>query len=101
MATTVHERQGSGKARHIAGTVPDPLGGWECSVVVAVCEGDDVWFSGSVSRRTIQARYPHLTESFRFALHARAILGLPIPSLRLYGPAASSVHSAKRDKSTR
>ena len=27
----------------------------------------------------------------QFALHARAILGLPIPSIRKFGPAASSV----------
>jgi phosphoribosylglycinamide formyltransferase 2 len=53
-------------------------------------KGDDVWFS-EVSPR------PHDTglvtlisqELSEFALHARAILGLPVPGIRQYGPAAS------------
>jgi phosphoribosylglycinamide formyltransferase 2 len=52
--------------------------------------GDEVWFS-EVSPR------PHVTgmvtlvsqELSQFALHARAILGLPIPCLRQSGPSAS------------
>ena len=52
--------------------------------------GDEVWFS-EVSPR------PHDTglvtlisqELSEFALHARAILGLPIPNIRALGPSAS------------
>jgi phosphoribosylglycinamide formyltransferase 2 len=55
-------------------------------------KGDEVWFS-EVSPR------PHDTglvtlisqDLSEFALHARAILGLPIPAIRQHGPAASAV----------
>jgi phosphoribosylglycinamide formyltransferase 2 len=55
-------------------------------------KGDEVWFS-EVSPR------PHDTglvtlisqDLSEFALHARAILGLPIPVIRQHGPAASAV----------
>ncbi|MEI0423478.1 ATP-grasp domain-containing protein, partial [Klebsiella sp. 75989] len=53
-------------------------------------KGDEVWFS-EVSPR------PHDTglvtliaqDLSEFALHARAILGLPVPAIRQYAPAAS------------
>lgn len=55
-------------------------------------KGDQVWFS-EVSPR------PHDTglvtlisqDLSEFALHARAILGLPIPTIRQFGPSASAV----------
>lgn len=55
-------------------------------------KGDQVWFS-EVSPR------PHDTglvtlisqDLSQFALHARAILGLPIPAVRQFGPSASAV----------
>src|SRR5690606_20314662 len=55
-------------------------------------KGDQVWFS-EVSPR------PHDTglvtlisqDLSEFALHARAILGLPIPAIRQLGPSASAV----------
>jgi phosphoribosylglycinamide formyltransferase 2 len=55
-------------------------------------KGDQVWFS-EVSPR------PHDTglvtlisqDLSQFALHARAILGLPIPLIRQFGPSASAV----------
>jgi len=70
------------KARDIARKVTDAL----------FIRGDEVIFS-EVSPR------PHDTgmvtmisqELSQFALHARAILGLPIPAVRFHGPSASSV----------
>jgi phosphoribosylglycinamide formyltransferase 2 len=67
------------RAEHIAGTVTDNLGGWGIFGVELFVKGDDVWFS-EVSPR------PHDTglvtlisqELSEFALHARAILGLPV-----------------------
>jgi len=76
------------KARDIARKVTDALGGRGLLFI----RGDEVIFS-EVSPR------PHDTgmvtmisqELSQFALHARAILGLPIPAVRFHGPSASSV----------
>jgi phosphoribosylglycinamide formyltransferase 2 len=78
------------RAREIARAVVDNLGGFGLFGVELFVAGDEVWFS-EVSPR------PHDTglvtlisqELSEFALHARAILGLPIPNLRQLGPSAS------------
>ena len=80
------------KARDIARKVTDALGGRGLFGVELFIRGDEVIFS-EVSPR------PHDTgmvtmisqELSQFALHARAILGLPIPAVRFHGPSASSV----------
>ena len=80
------------KAREIARKVTDSLGGRGIFGVELFIKGDDVIFS-EVSPR------PHDTgmvtmisqELSQFALHARAILGLPVPEIRFHGPSASSV----------
>ena len=77
-------------AQDIAQRITDNLGGLGLFGVELFVKGDDVWFS-EVSPR------PHDTglvtlisqELSEFALHARAILGLPIPSIDLIGPSAS------------
>ncbi|WP_159017661.1 formate-dependent phosphoribosylglycinamide formyltransferase [Cognatiluteimonas profundi] len=77
-------------AQGIARQVTDALGGWGVFGVELFIKGDDVWFS-EVSPR------PHDTglvtlisqDLSEFALHARAILGLPIPGVRQLGPSAS------------
>jgi len=78
------------RARHIAKAVTDNLGGYGVFGVELFVKGDDVWFS-EVSPR------PHDTglvtliaqDLSEFALHARAILGLPIPNIVQHGPSAS------------
>ena len=78
------------RAQAIAKTITDDLGGWGLFGVELFVKGDDVWFS-EVSPR------PHDTglvtlisqDLSEFALHARAILGLPIPAIRQHGPSAS------------
>jgi phosphoribosylglycinamide formyltransferase 2 len=80
------------KAINIARTITDNLGGWGIFGVELFIKGDEVYFS-EVSPR------PHDTglvtlisqDLSEFALHARAILGLPIPHIRQYGYSASSV----------
>ncbi len=80
------------KAIQIAQTITDNLGGWGLFGVELFIKGDEVYFS-EVSPR------PHDTglvtlisqDLSEFALHARAILGLPIPNIRQFGPSASSV----------
>lgn len=80
------------QAQDIARKITDALGGRGIFGVELFVAGDDVIFS-EVSPR------PHDTglvtlisqDLSEFALHARAILGLPIPVIRQYGPAASAV----------
>ncbi len=80
------------RARHIAKAVTDELGGRGLFGVELFIKGDDVIFS-EVSPR------PHDTglvtlisqDLSEFALHARAILGLPIPNIVQHGPSASAV----------
>ncbi len=77
-------------AREIAGRITEALGGAGIFGVELFIKGDRVWFS-EVSPR------PHDTglvtlisqDLSQFALHARAILGLPVPNIRQHGPAAS------------
>ena len=77
-------------ARQIARTVTDSLGGTGIFGVELFVRGDEIWFS-EVSPR------PHDTglvtlisqDLSEFALHARSILGLPVPMIRQLGPAAS------------
>jgi len=80
------------KAQDIAKAMTDNLGGRGIFGVELFIKGDDVIFS-EVSPR------PHDTglvtlisqDLSEFALHARAILGLPIPDIKQNGPSASAV----------
>jgi phosphoribosylglycinamide formyltransferase 2 len=80
------------EALHIARTITDSLGGRGIFGVELFIKGNTVYFS-EVSPR------PHDTglvtlgsqDLSEFALHARAILGLPIPEIKNYGPTASCV----------
>jgi phosphoribosylglycinamide formyltransferase 2 len=80
------------EAQRIAEAVTGALGGRGIFGVELFVKNDTVWFS-EVSPR------PHDTglvtiasqDLSEFALHARAILGLPIPVIRQYGPSASAV----------
>lgn len=80
------------KAQQIAATVTAELGGLGLFGVELFVKGEDVIFS-EVSPR------PHDTglvtlisqDLSEFALHARAILGLPIPNIQQHGPSASAV----------
>ena len=80
------------ESQRMAAAVTAELGGWGLFGVEFFIKGDVVYFS-EVSPR------PHDTgmvtmiaqEPSQFALHARAILGLPIPLIEQRGPAASAV----------
>ncbi|KAA2286216.1 formate-dependent phosphoribosylglycinamide formyltransferase [Arenimonas fontis] len=78
------------ESQRIARAITDDLGGWGVFGVELFVKGDKVWFS-EVSPRPHDTGLVTLVsqEHSEFALHARAILGLPIPSLRTYGPSAS------------
>ena len=80
------------ESERVARAVTEALGGRGLFGVELFVQGDQVWFS-EVSPR------PHDTglvtlisqDLSEFALHARAILGLPIPTIRQFGPSASAV----------
>ncbi|HIG30003.1 MAG TPA: formate-dependent phosphoribosylglycinamide formyltransferase [Verrucomicrobiales bacterium] len=80
------------KSKDYAKRITDALGGRGIFGVELFIRGDDVYFS-EVSPR------PHDTglvtlisqDLSEFALHARAILGLPIPNIAQHGPSASAV----------
>ncbi|KRA41892.1 formate-dependent phosphoribosylglycinamide formyltransferase [Pseudoxanthomonas sp. Root630] len=78
------------RAQQIAEAVTDDLGGWGLFGVELFVKGDEVWFS-EVSPRPHDTGLVTLAsqELSEFALHARAILGLPIPVIRQSGPSAS------------
>ena len=79
-------------AQKVAESITSALGGYGIFGVELFIKGDEVIFS-EVSPR------PHDTglvtlisqDISQFALHARAILGLPIPNIMQHGPSASSV----------
>jgi phosphoribosylglycinamide formyltransferase 2 len=80
------------ESERVAKAVTEALGGRGLFGVELFIKGDQVWFS-EVSPR------PHDTglvtlisqDLSQFALHARAILGLPVPLIRQFGPSASAV----------
>ncbi|HEY5971791.1 MAG TPA: formate-dependent phosphoribosylglycinamide formyltransferase [Pseudoxanthomonas sp.] len=78
------------RSRQIAKTITDDLGGWGVFGVELFVKGDEVWFS-EVSPRPHDTGLVTLVSQdlSQFALHARAILGLPIPAIRQLGPSAS------------
>ena len=79
------------KAHHIAHAVTAKLGGWGIFGVELFVKGDDVWFS-EVSPRPHDTGLVTLASQYQseFALHARAILGLPVSTV-LKSPGASAV----------
>src|SRR5665213_134548 len=79
------------RAREIAAAVTDNLGGLGVFGVELFVKGDQVWFS-EVSPRPHDTGLVTLVSQFQseFALHARAILGLPL-STEMKSPGASSV----------
>ncbi|NWN92131.1 formate-dependent phosphoribosylglycinamide formyltransferase [Marinobacter adhaerens] len=80
------------RSKEVAMKITENLGGYGVYGVELFIDGDNVYFS-EVSPR------PHDTglvtlisqDMSEFALHARAILGLPIPAIRQQGPSASAV----------
>lgn len=78
------------KAREIARKVTDALGGYGIFGVEMFVKGDDVIFSEVSPRPHDTGMVTMISQDLsEFGLHARALLGLPIPELRFYGPSAS------------
>jgi len=80
------------RAREIARTVTDALGGFGIFGVELFVKGDEVIFSEVSPRPHDTGLVTVISQNLsEFALHARAILGLPIPEIVQRGAAASSV----------
>ena len=78
------------QAQDIAKKVTDALGGYGIfGVELFVCS-DEVLFSEVSPRPHDTGMVTMISQDLsEFALHARAVLGLPIPSINFYGPSAS------------
>jgi phosphoribosylglycinamide formyltransferase 2 len=80
------------RSRDIAEQVTEALGGYGLFGVELFIKGDEVYFSEVSPRPHDTGMVTLISQDLsEFALHARAILGLPIPNIAFHGPSASSV----------
>ncbi len=85
-------------AQSMAAKVTEALGGRGMFGVEFFCKGDEVWFSEISPRPHDTGMVTMITQDLsEFALHVRAILGLPIPNIATHGPGASHVVLAEGD----
>lgn len=78
------------QAQEIARRVTNALGGYGIFGVEMFIKGDDVIFSEVSPRPHDTGMVTMISQDLsEFALHARALLGLPVPEIRFYGPSAS------------
>lgn len=83
-------------AQRMAEKVVDALGGNGLFGVEFFVKGDEVYFSELSPRPHDTGMVTMISQNLsEFELHVRAILGLPIPEIKQYGAAASSVIMAK------
>lgn len=77
-------------AQEIAKKVTDALGGYGIFGVELFVKGDDVIFSEVSPRPHDTGMVTMISQDLsEFALHTRALLGLPVPAIDFYGPSAS------------
>jgi phosphoribosylglycinamide formyltransferase 2 len=80
------------EAMRYARAITDALGGYGVFGVELFIKGEEVLFSEVSPRPHDTGMVTMISQDLsQFALHARAILGLPIPVIRQFGPSASSV----------
>ncbi|MGO4524701.1 formate-dependent phosphoribosylglycinamide formyltransferase [Microvirga sp. 2MCAF35] len=85
-------------AKDMARKVVDNLGGYGIFGVEFFVTRDEVIFSELSPRPHDTGLVTLLSQNLsEFDLHARAVLGLPIPQVRLHGPTASAVILADRE----
>lgn len=78
------------EAQRIAAAITEALGGWGLFGVELFVRGDEVWFSEVSPRPHDTGMVTLISQEYsEFALHARAILGLPLPDPGLRGASAS------------
>lgn len=78
------------KAKEIAVKITGALGGYGIFGVEMFIKGDDVIFSEVSPRPHDTGMVTMISQDLsEFGLHARAVLGLPVPEVKFYGPSAS------------
>lgn len=78
------------KAREIACKITSALGGYGIFGVEMFVKGDEVIFSEVSPRPHDTGMVTMISQDLsEFSLHARAVLGLPVPEVRFFGPSAS------------
>lgn len=89
------------QAQEMAHKVVDDLGGYGIFGVEFFIAGDEAIFSELSPRPHDTGMVTLISQNLsEFDLHARAVLGLPIPAIRLAGPSASAVILADRAAET-
>ncbi|MHA7111496.1 formate-dependent phosphoribosylglycinamide formyltransferase [Sunxiuqinia elliptica] len=84
------------EAQRIAKAVVEALGGYGLFGVEFFIKNDQVYFSELSPRPHDTGMVTMISQDLsEFALHVRAVLGLPIPNIHFHGPAASSVIMVK------
>ena len=79
------------KSKAVARAITDEIGGFGIFGVELFIKGIDVYFSEVSPRPHDTGMVTMISQNMsEFELHLRAILGLPIPLIRQYGPAASA-----------
>ncbi|WP_421272185.1 formate-dependent phosphoribosylglycinamide formyltransferase [Aeromonas taiwanensis] len=80
------------RAKEVAAKVVEALGGYGLFGVELFIRGDEVWFSEVSPRPHDTGMVTLISQDLsEFALHVRAILGLPIGTITAFGPSASAV----------
>ncbi|MGN4964708.1 formate-dependent phosphoribosylglycinamide formyltransferase [Aeromonas dhakensis] len=80
------------RSKEVAAKVVEALGGYGLFGVELFIKGDEVWFSEVSPRPHDTGMVTLISQDLsEFALHVRAILGLPIGTIIQYGPSASAV----------
>lgn len=88
-------------ARDIAKKVTDALGGYGIFGVELFIKGDEVIFSEVSPRPHDTGMVTMISQDLsEFGLHARALLGLPVPGIKFYGPSASKAIVVEGDTDT-
>ncbi len=78
------------RARDMAKKITDALGGYGIFGVEMFVKGDDVIFSEVSPRPHDTGMVTMISQDLsEFALHVWALLGLPVPEIRFFGPSAS------------
>nr|WP_319777004.1 formate-dependent phosphoribosylglycinamide formyltransferase [uncultured Sphaerochaeta sp.] len=86
------------RAQEIARTVTDGIGGWGIFGVELFIKGDKVFFSEVSPRPHDTGMVTMISQNqSEFELHVRAFLGLPLGTIRQYGPAASAAVGVRGD----
>ncbi|AXV19507.1 phosphoribosylglycinamide formyltransferase 2 [Aeromonas veronii] len=80
------------RSKEVAAKVVEALGGYGLFGVEFFIKGDEVWFSEVSPRPHDTGMVTLISQDLsEFALHVRAILGLPVGTITQYGPSASAV----------